>query len=348
MLSFELQDALEDFLTTRNETPEFDRALSEFADRYKNTLGYVDGLAIGSDQFNQSAANIHNYLNSLSSTMFAGFSVKRLLFDIHKLEGELAELSAAITDGSSSVVESALESVEDFGHALDKFVEARTGQNAWHVIKRAASLLQMLDVLSRSLEAVSSGLEAKDLRPDEGTLSVLLHSRDDLQTVLGRLGALQAIYSELCQLFRISESDFPLRVAKIETGSLWVKVFGESRVIGLMISFLTAGAQYLYRNFTREGRVAAIPGKLESLNSLMDFRNRLEEAGLDTAGMDDELAKAGHALAREATCLLAKQASVTINGQLASVGNEELARQIQMAEWPKLPSPDQVDASQKD
>jgi hypothetical protein len=48
-------------------------------------------------------------------------------------------------------------------------------------------------------------------------------------------------------------------LCKIDSGSLWVNLFGKSRVAGLACKLSENAAKYPYRNYTDEGRAAAIP-----------------------------------------------------------------------------------------
>ncbi|MEH1905936.1 MAG: hypothetical protein V7L04_32305 [Nostoc sp.] len=59
-----------------------------------------------------------------------------------------------------------------------------------------------------------------------GSLSLYLDSEYTYNNFIKKLEAFQKLYSLLCFILHISESDFPLRIAKIESGSLFVKIFG--------------------------------------------------------------------------------------------------------------------------
>jgi hypothetical protein len=128
----------------------------------------------------------------------------------------------------------------------------------------------------------------------------------------------------------------PLKIGKIESGSLWVKLFGESKVVALLTRFIEEGAEYLYRKFTIEGQISTIPRKIEVLDKVIGLRSSLQENGIDTAGLDDHIAKSGAIIGKDLNILLARQSSVRVNGRLTSVSNEMLKQQIESHPWPML------------
>jgi hypothetical protein len=70
----------------------------------------------------------------------------------------------------------------------------------------------------------------------------------------------------------------------MEVGSLWLKIFGESKVIALLTRLIETGAGYLYRRFTTEGKIASIPRQVESVEAILRLTETLQEMGIDTTG----------------------------------------------------------------
>ncbi|MCC5849024.1 MAG: hypothetical protein JJU29_13135 [Verrucomicrobia bacterium] len=92
-----------------------------------------------------------------------------------------------------------------------------------------------------------------------------------------RLNSLQVVYTETCLLFGVKETEFPLTVSKVETGSLWSRLFGESKVIDFIIWFFKGGIRYLHRTFTVEGKLARIPVDVQTLGQQLDLHRKLKE-----------------------------------------------------------------------
>ena len=128
--------------------------------------------------------------------------------------------------------------------------------------------------------------------------TVDIHALADLNF---RLNSLQVIYAEACLIFDVNESEFPLTISKVESGSLWSRVFGESKVIGFVIWFLKGGIRYLHRTFTLEGKLARIPGDVEMLDKQLEIHRKLKEV-LPEARYQALVAEQGGVLAK--SCFL--------------------------------------------
>jgi hypothetical protein len=158
-----------------------------------------------------------------------------------------------------------------------------------------------------------------------------------------RLIALDELYNELCNLLLISHIDEPLQISKIESGSLWIKIFGETRVISLITNFLEESAGYIYRTYTREGKIASIPKKIESLNEVINLSSRLKSSGVNTQEMDENLSKAGIIISTHLNTLLSGQPSIILNQKMITVGEDSVKGYLQAAASPNLlESPSQI------
>jgi hypothetical protein len=171
--------------------------------------------------------------------------------------------------------------------------------------------------------------------PGERELTVLLANETDVSGFTRKLEALYEIYEELCSLLNVPLTSYPLRIGRIESGSLWAKVFGESRVIGLMIGLIESATHYFHRNFTKEGKIANIPRSVEAVDALLGLRERLEKQGLYTGELDNHISKSSILVAQKLSGLLAGEPNVTVNGIHLSVGAEVIEK-ARLAGGPKL------------
>jgi len=153
------------------------------------------------------------------------------------------------------------------------------------------------------------------------SLSLLLDSDYTYKDFVTKLEALQKLYSQLCFLLHISESDFPLRIAKIESGSLFVKIFGEPKVIQFISELIKDTTGFLYRNMTTEGKIQSIPRKKEAIESVIKLREKLHEAGIEVNHLDESLKQSAILIADELNCLLAGEPKVKLNGEILQAGN---------------------------
>jgi hypothetical protein len=131
---------------------------------------------------------------------------------------------------------------------------------------------------------------------------------------------LEARYEELCRLLDLSPNEYPLEIIKVEVGSLWLRIFGESRVISLISRFIESTASYLYRNFTSEGKLTAIPQKVDVINSILKLSDNLEQSGIDNSVLKENIQQSSIIVAQQLNQLLAGEPVVNVNGEVYSVG----------------------------
>lgn len=171
--------------------------------------------------------------------------------------------------------------------------------------------------------------EPNTATPHEARLELVLLSSDDLRIVAAKLSALCDLHDESAELLGVSTVEHPLRVATLEYGSLWVRVFGETRVIEFITGLIERAVSYFHRNFTNEGKLASLPRKIEALDDVLELCGRLKDAGLDTSLMDANVAKSGIAISQQLAILLAGEAKLEVNGQVHALAPTLRARFIE-------------------
>jgi hypothetical protein len=171
----------------------------------------------------------------------------------------------------------------------------------------------VIDNLSESVSDSNDG---------QAVLALLMDCEWDLEQLVKKLDALNSVYLELCQLFNVSSKEFPLRIGRVETGSLWIRLFGESRVVTAMVTLLESSVSFLHRNFTREGQILSFPRSLEAISSLLDLERKLADANIETKHMREHIQKSSIVVARDLARLLSGEPKVEVNGKEYSVGTE--------------------------
>ena len=78
----------------------------------------------------------------------------------------------------------------------------------------------------------------------------------------------------------------------------------------------------MHRNFTREGKIAAIPNEVEAAKNILDFENKVREAGIDTVEAGEHIQKALVAMSRNFNSLVKGTPAIRINKEMYSVGKE--------------------------
>lgn len=279
------------------------------------------GLAEGGNKLNEAAGQVHTHLAHVGRTMSKG-NHRQFFRALEHFQRSVSQLQFGPTP-RNELISRLTSEIEEFSNLYDAFLSNQSGKQALPLVLSAQRLHIKLQLLFDLLQLFEATIGTTDVPSDsEAHLALWLPSHLDLTDFARRLLALQSLYSELCMLFSISENDHPLRISKIESGSLWAKVFGESKVIEMMVSFLEQTASWMYRTYTTEGRLASIPRKVEAIDALLGLTTRLKEAGLDSSSMQSHIEKSAVIISKNLAELLERQGSVTVNDKTISVNTE--------------------------
>lgn len=268
-----------------------------------------------------SANELHSKLSSLPAITRA-LNTRQLFATIEKLRNSLdLALGEGVKDRSYVVV--VLTALDHFGDAYNQYITHQSGANAVPLLLVSRRLREALGSLRALFEYIQlNNGSAGHIRDGESEFSLVLVSVVGLNGYAEKLQALEALYSELCYVLSVSISSHPLRVDKIQSGSLWTRLFGDTRVVGLMVDLMQRSVEYFHRNYTKEGKIAAIPKKIESLDAILDLSNRLKNCGVDVSTLEGSLAKNAATISNHLNTLLADQPVVEVNGRVMSLGKE--------------------------
>ena len=213
--------------------------------------------------------------------------------------------------------------VTRFTDAYESFLRNATRETTLGLVVSGKELTDSLLAYSTLAQLVSDRLERPVVlpSPDYQELRLLVTSEPRYEEIVLKFTAIRDLYLETCNLLDVSASEYPLEVIDLEAGSLWFRVFGESRVIKLVTRFIEKGAGYLYRRFTIEGQIASIPRQIDAVEAVFELSKSLEEVGVDTTIIKDRLQKSGVIISSRLSDLLEGAPSVTVNDQEFSVGD---------------------------
>lgn len=298
---------------------------------------YLSKISVGGsvNQFTDYASTIHTYISSISS-ITRGHSPRMVFREVETLQKQLAK---SLVEGVSDAKEIALIQIEldDFAETYDTYVTHQTGANALPLLLISRRINHSLKSLNSFLEYIRNNtIDIKLPSPNESEFSLVLYQVIDLKNFTQKLDSLGELYSELCYVLEISEVDHPLRIAKIESGSLLTRLLGDTKTVDLMLSLIEASVKYFHRNYTVEGKIAAIPKKIESLNEILNFSNRLKDSGVDVSELNEKLAKSAAIITNNLNTLVSDQSKVEINGQVHSISKELQASLLEHSSKPKL------------
>jgi hypothetical protein len=321
MHTFELQRSIKLFFAQFEMFDPFKTALSELAKSALTMESHLPGLARGGDRLNHNASQIHNYFSQVRQTT-AKINQRQFFKALEHFHGAISQLKPTHIP-VSTLISSLDAEVEEFAILYDAFLSHQSGENALPLLLAAKLLNAKIETLFNTLQLIESIIGEEYVPSNsESAFSLFLPENLDLLAFSRKLLAIQAIYSELCMLLSVSENTHPLRISKIESGSLWVKLFGEPRAVGMMISFVENTASWIFRSYTTEGKLASVPKKVEAIESVLRLSDMLTKAGIDSSAMKEHIEKSAVAVSKGLAEILEGQSSVTVNEHTISLSSE--------------------------
>jgi len=230
---------------------------NQFQHIHTNFVNSVNNIVQQTD-LGQVFVSLNDYIkllqNSSANSPLIESSSKRLVAELEEIWGKLNELMRK--PNSFPLIIEILERFESIDTHIIYF------KHCYQFLEETGN------ILNENLEP-SEGYDVIDIG-----FSIEIQSLTDLNTILQ---SIIKIYAEACFLFGVSESDFPLTIAKIESGSLWTRLFGENRAVDFVIWFLKGGIRFLHRSFTNDGKLKSIPSSIELLDQELELHQKLKE-----------------------------------------------------------------------
>lgn len=169
--------------------------------------------------------------------------------------------------------------------------------------------------------ALQNIIEQQNIVPiGNSTIELYLETECSIENIISKLQALNSIYLQLCNLIGSSAIDYPLTIQNLETGSLWIKVFGESKVISMCVKLISSFILYIYKNHTVEGKIEQTPIKLEILYKILELSKKLDEVGVDTKELNNSINDSTLVIAKDLNKLLSGTSNLAINTETKMIG----------------------------
>lgn len=205
--------------------------------------------------------------------------------------------------------------LRDFQTAYDKYLNRQRADTAGIVLFEAHQTFTAILALRETLSALSAALVPEVVRrEDEDTLTLKFDDETDLETLARRLAMLAESYRLFCELTQTLLSEYPLRIVKVETGSMFISVIGALLPIGLLSKFIGRGAKIFFQRNFREGQIDREAEFRSQISQVLDLRNELNEAGINTDGMDAQISAAAEKSADYLFALIDGSRTIDING----------------------------------
>jgi hypothetical protein len=216
-----------------------------------------------------------------------------------------------------------------FSEAYEQFVKTYSVGSTLTLLQVGNDLYTSFDSLRQTAILTKNAMSHDlTLHETETTLKLAFSSTPTLLELAEKLSALADIYEKLCQLFDISTARQPLRIAKIETGSWFLKVAGAIPILAILSRLMEDAIRYCYRNYTREGKLSMLPRKAEAAEAILELKAKLNEAGIGSPEIDANLQAAVVTLAQDLNTLLNGELRIVVNDIELLVPDEGAVREL--------------------
>ncbi len=150
-------------------------------------------------------------------------------------------------------------------------------------------------------------------------ISLHFFNREESFTVyIEHFSSINTIYNEIKELTNMNE--YELKIVKIESGSIFEKLFGAEKIIDMIALLLKETINLIFKKFTFEGKIARKKDILDFLNDELDLIERMNEMGLNVPEeAKNSITKANTIIAGEVLKIASRSAKIKINDEILSL-----------------------------
>jgi len=125
-------------------------------------------------------------------------------------------------------------------------------------------------------------LESKSIPKDNQVIEIQIISQEySLRNFASLLSYIDDLYQDLCKAFPIHYEDFPLNVIKVESGSIWAKLFGKFDLIQLIKDLIVGLANYIRDLQTGKIDLEKFENKVKKAELVIELKAKAKECGMD-------------------------------------------------------------------
>ncbi len=144
--------------------------------------------------------------------------------------------------------------IKDFSKRYDLYLQRYKESELEYLLKLAHTLSVMITLsISWAYTIKGNLLMSSHLQKGERQLQLIFFSVRDLKDISLKISILSEFYADLCRDLGISEDDYPLKIVKLESGSLLSILIGNTEVLNRMAKWIEEVFSFVYRNCTKEG-----------------------------------------------------------------------------------------------
>lgn len=124
--------------------------------------------------------------------------------------------------------------------------------------------------------------------------------------------AINESYEIMCQILGVSSSEYPLKVIKIESGSLFGKLFGHEKIIDALAFLMQKTTEWIFNKFTLEGKILRCKQLLDLMKEDAEVISIYKELGVDIS-FDEDITKYHYQLSKSLGNLIGQSTRIKVN-----------------------------------
>ncbi len=233
--------------------------------KYKDLLLYISNIAVLKGKYFEFYKDLYKSYNQNSNVTYQQITpvindLKKFNKDIltkireykppvfvtavHSLKNELFK-SSILTDYDRRLLGKEFEEIIDLH--TDAYSE-RTFDDILNFINNCDRFQNELQKFEFGANYVTGKLieEPEKLSDEQKIIDIeIISSVENLEKFSMFLFFIDKFYQDLCKVFEIHHEDFPLCIIKVESGSVWTKLFGHKHLIQLIKDFILGIGKYI-------------------------------------------------------------------------------------------------------
>lgn len=121
------------------------------------------------------------------------------------------------------------------------------------------------------------------------------------------------IYNKLCELGNINPLEEPLRIVRVESGTLNFKFDGNNPICNVIAKIIEDYHNIFIKKFTKRGKKENLVESLDLVTKELDIISRMQELGMDTSNIESIAQETMGLIVKETNVFLSANPDVKIN-----------------------------------
>lgn len=304
---------------------EFRNEILNVKNKYNDAYTYIlNTVIIGQINGSNISSVISQDLNIINSIQVEARKVN--LMKIGKVISQIDQLG---NFEDSKSINNLINSVEDCSNCIFQYsnISAISMTEITTLIKSIDIAIKEIDDIFYKkdfLNNINSTIESNEcVYQDSAILAIRMYkSQIEFSEMANYMTTINNIYERTCAIFNVSASEYKLVPIKIESGSWYEKLLGNSKVVGFVIELFNRCISYIYRNHTTEGKLGNQENKIGTLIKEVELIALCEEHGIDTETAKETLKDNLNVLCANTYKLTIGNNRIAVNDKIYDAGCE--------------------------